>query len=153
MRKLLLLAGSLVGFGLITGSVTQGSPTLAGPGTIRITTREVEVRMDDRGAPGRSAGDVMVIRQLLYNKSIKRTPIGTTDVVCTYTSSSARQCSGTYDLPRGKIVVAGSIRFREFYKLAVIGGTEIYNNVRGTMSATRYGRNPRRELLIFRLVV
>ena len=75
------------------------------------------------------------------------------DLVCTYTGSATRQCSGTYVLPRGKIVVSGSLQFREFYKLAVVGGTEIYDNVRGSMTATLYARQPRREILIFRLVV
>ncbi len=153
MRKLLLLAGSLVAIALVTGSVTQGSPALSGPGTIKITSRDVDVSINDQGTPGRGAGDVILIRQLLYNKGIKKAPIGRSDLVCTYTDARTRQCNGTYFLPRGKIVVAGSLQYREFYKLAVIGGTEIYDNVRGTVTATRYTRLPRREILIFRLTV
>jgi hypothetical protein len=153
MRKLLLLAGALVGFTLLTGAVTQGSQALAGPGTIKITSRDIQVSFINRGSPGRGAGDVLLIRQLLYNKGIKKAPIGHSDLVCTYTGSTTRQCSGTYVLPRGKIVVSGSLQFREFYKLAVVGGTEIYDNVRGSMTATLYARQPRREILIFRLVV
>ena len=153
MRKLLLVACSLAAFALLTGAVTRGSPTLAGPGTIRITARDVTVSFDNRGAPSRGAGDVLLISQLLYNKGIRKAPIGRSDLVCTYTGPRTRQCSGTYVLPRGKIVVSGSIQFREFYKLAVVGGTEIYDNVRGSMSATIYHRMPRREVLIFRLVV
>ena len=38
MRKLLLISGALVGFALITGSITTGSAALPGPGTIRITS-------------------------------------------------------------------------------------------------------------------
>ena len=153
MKRMLLLVSSLVGFALLTGSVTQGSPSLAGPGTIRITAREIGLSVVDRGAPGRGPGDVILIRQFLYNKAIKKAPIGHSDLVCTYTGSKTRQCSGTYVLPRGKIVVAGSLQYREFYKLAVIGGTEIYDNVQGTLTATKYSLRPRRELLIFRLVV
>jgi hypothetical protein len=153
MRRPLLLLGALLGFALLTGSVTQGSPTLSGPGTIRITSRDIEVKLDNRGPTSRGTGDVLLIRQLLYNKGIKSAPIGRADLVCTYTGSRARQCSGTYVLPRGKIVVSGSLQYREFYKLAVVGGTEIYDNVRGSMTATRYARTPRRELLVFRLVV
>jgi hypothetical protein len=153
MRKLLLLAGALVVLALLTGSVIEGSSTLSGPGTIRITSLDVQVTVDDRSAPGRGPGDVLLIRQLLFNKGIKKAPIGHTDLVCTFTSPKARQCSGTYFLPRGKIVVGGSLRFRDFYKLAVVGGTEIYDNVRGTLTATMYSRRPRREILLFRLVV
>lgn len=153
MRRPILLVGALLGFALLTGSVTQGSPTLSGPGTIRLTSRDVQVSIVDRGAPGRDAGDVLVIRQLLFNKGIRKAAIGHTDLVCTYTGSRARQCSGTYFMPRGKIVVAGSLRFREFFKLAVVGGTDLYDNVRGSLTGTMYRRKPRGEILLFRLVV
>jgi hypothetical protein len=153
MRKLLLLSGALIGFALITGSVTQGSPALTGPGTIRITSLDVDVSLVNHGAASRGTGDVLLIRQLLFNKGIRKAAIGHTDLVCTYTGPRARQCSGTYSLPRGTIVVAGSLRFRDFFRLAVVGGTEIYDNVRGTLTATRYTKKPRREILIFRLVV
>ncbi len=153
MRKSFLLVGALLGFALLTGSITQGSPTLSGPGTARITSLDVQVSFDNRGPRSRGAGDVILIRQLLFNKGIRKDAIGHSDLVCTYTGSRARQCSGTYFLPRGKIVVAGSLRYREFFKLAVVGGTDIYNNVRGSMTGTTYTRNPRREILIFRLIV
>ena len=75
------------------------------------------------------------------------------DLVCTYTGPKARQCNGTYTLPKGTLVVAGSIRFRSFFRLAVVGGTEIYDNVRGSLTATKYTKRPRREILIFRLTI
>ena len=153
MRKLLLVSGALVGLALLTGSVTQGSPELTGPGTVRITSLDVKVSLVNRGAPSRGAGDVLLIRQLLFNKAIRKAPIGHSDLVCTYTGHKARQCSGTYSLPRGNIVVAGSLRFRDFFRLAVVGGTDLYDNVRGTLTATKYTKKPRREILLFRLVV
>jgi hypothetical protein len=121
-------------------------------GTIRITARDMDVAVVNRGPAGRSTGDVLVIRQLLYNKGITRNAIGHSDIVCTYTGRRSRQCNGTYFLPRGKIVVSGSMRWRMFFKLAVIGGTDLYNNVRGSMTGTLYSRGPRRELLVFRLI-
>jgi hypothetical protein len=60
-------------------------------------------------------------------------------------------CRGTYFLPRGKIMVSGSISNREIYELAIVGGTGLYNNARGTFTATRTALRPRREFLIFRL--
>ena len=112
----------------------------------------MDVELDNRGPARRSAGDVLLISQLLYNKGITRQAIGRSSMVCTYTSSRDRQCNGTYFLPKGKIVVSGSMRYRGFYKLAVVGGTDLYNNVRGSVSGTLYNRHPRRELLVFRLV-
>jgi len=40
-----------------------------------------------------------------------------------------------------------------FHELAVIGGTGLYDNVRGTVTSTLLSRNPERDLLVFRLVV
>jgi hypothetical protein len=153
MNHKLMLVVALLGFALVTGSVTSGSSELNPPGgTIRITSRDVEVALDNRGPSSRGTGDVLLIRQLLYNKGITRQAIGHSDVVCTYTGSRSRQCSGTYFLPKGKIVVSGSMRWRGFFKLAVVGGTDLYDNVRGSMSGTMLGRGPRRELLVFRLL-
>jgi hypothetical protein len=48
-------------------------------------------------------------------------------------------------------MLAGSITNREIYELAIVGGTGLYNNARGTFTATRMSLRPRREFLIFRL--
>ena len=153
MKKAFLVTGALVALALMTGSVTSGSSGLTGPGTINLTTRQLGTNFNDTGPPGRGPGDVVLIRELLYNKGIRKAPIGHSEMVCTYTGRRWQQCSGTYFLPRGKIVVAGSLRYREFFKLAVVGGTDLYDNVRGSVSATMYSRNPRRSILIFRLSV
>lgn len=153
MKKALMVTGTLAAFALVTGSVTSGSPGLTGPGTIKLTTRQIGATLSNNGPPGRGPGDVLLIRELLYNKGIRKAPIGHSEMVCTYTGMRWQQCSGTYFLPRGKIVVARSLRYREFFKLAVVGGTDLYDNVRGSVSATMYSRNPRRSILIFRLTV
>lgn len=153
MKQIPMLVVAMLGFALVTGSVTQGSNELNGPGTIRISSRDIDVAFDNRGASTRGSGDVLVIRQLLFNKGITQKAIGHSDLVCTFTARRSRQCNGTYFLPRGKIVVSGSLRYREFFKLAVVGGTDLYDNVRGSMTGTLLARGPRRELLIFRLIV
>jgi hypothetical protein len=153
MKKVLSVTGALVALALATGSVTSGSSDLAGPGTIKLTTKQIGVNLNDSGAPGRGPGDVILVRELLFNKGIRKAAIGHSEMVCTYTGRRWQQCSGTYFLPRGKIVVAGSLRYREFFKLAVVGGTDLYDNVRGSVSATMYSRNPRRSILIFRLTI
>lgn len=153
MRKLLLISGALVGFALITGSITTGRAALPGPATIRLTSTDVKVSLLNQGPRARGAGDVLLISQYLYNKGIRKAPLGHADLVCTFTGPRARQCSGTYSLPRGTIVVYGSVRFRAFFKLAIVGGTELYDNVRGSLIVTNIRRKPRGELLIFRVVV
>jgi hypothetical protein len=153
MKRALVATAVLVGAALVAGLVTSGSPALTSPGTIRLTTRAVKQQFVDRGTPGRGSGDLLVKRLLLYNKGIRARAIGFGDVVCTYTTRYARQCDATYTLPKGKIVVTGSYTFGQFHELAVIGGTGIYDNVRGTLTVTLLNRNPERDLLVFRLIV
>ena len=73
--------------------------------------------------------------------------------LCTFVDSGrSRSCRGTYILPKGKLVVGGSLLYRQFYDLAVLGGTGLYDNARGTLTVTRTGRNPVRNAIDFRLV-
>jgi hypothetical protein len=48
-------------------------------------------------------------------------------------------------------MVGGTLRYTELYQLAVLGGTGLYDNARGTVTVTRLGRRPTRELVVFRL--
>jgi hypothetical protein len=124
---------------------------LAGPATITITDREVEHARVDVGRRGPSVGDMEFSRSLLYNKRIREKPIGHSEVTCIATGQTSSSCTGTYFLPKGKIVVIGPTRFRELYELAVVGGTGLYANARGTLTVTSLGTRPARALLVFRL--
>src|SRR5207249_7576676 len=50
-------------------------------------------------------------------------------------------------------VATGTVRFRQFSELAIVGGTNLYNDARGTLTIIRTTHSPRpiRELLYFRL--
>jgi hypothetical protein len=145
-----LAAGALL-VALVVAAAASGSGSLTGPGTIRVTDRQVRHIHVDSGAPGR-AGDLDFYRQLLFNKGITPKAIGHSDVMCTNTGTGSMSCTGTYFFPQGKIMVGGVIGGRLFYELAVLGGTGLYDNARGTMTATFLGGNPPREFLVFRLV-
>ena len=153
MRKTFITVSLVAGLALLAGLLTSGSTALDSPGTIRLTTRAVKQQFVDRAPRGRGAGDVLVKRILLYNKGIRPRAIGHGDLICTYTTRYARQCDATYTLPKGKIVVTGSYTFSQFHELAVIGGTGLYDNVRGTVTVTLLARNPERDVLVFRLIV
>jgi hypothetical protein len=131
------------------GITAWASSAQTGPALIRITSTQSKY-MRINSAPG-TAGDSELIRQRLYNKKITKKPIGRADFLCTFTFGTQRACRVTYFLPQGKIVVGGSITNRAIYELAILGGTGLYNNARGTLTAIRTAKSPRREFLIFRL--
>jgi hypothetical protein len=150
MRKTLTIA--LAGTAVLTATAGAGT-RLTGPGTIRITSRQVSETRVDVGPKGLSPGDLDIVREQLFNTRITPKAIGHAELVCTYTVKNSRNCQGTFFLPRGKIVVAGPIFYRQLYELAVTGGTGLYDNVRGSVTVTATSSKPHREVLIFRLVV
>jgi hypothetical protein len=153
MKRTMQFGVALMGLALFVIAVAPASQALDRPGTIRITTREVAHRVFDHGPRGRGPGDVEVSRTLLFNKGITSRAIGHGEVVCTFTGRRSRVCNGTYFLPRGKIIVAGALVFRQFYEFAVLGGTGLYNNVQGSLTVTTTTPRPRRDILTFRLVL
>ena len=150
-RAGLLLAGALIGV-LAAGPLQGWSQASTGPATIRITDLEIAVSRVDVGARGTSPGDVEVVRSRLRERVTQNT-IGRSELVCTFVDRvRSRVCRGTYILPKGKIVVGGSILYSQFYDLAVVGGTGLYDNARGTLTVTQTSRKPVRNLVLFRLV-
>jgi hypothetical protein len=128
-----------------------GSRALDQPGTIKLTDRLVR-HIHVRGADKKTnAGALDFYRQQLFNKGITQSPIGHSDMTCINTGTGSQNCTGTYFLPKGKIMVGGVIATRLFYELAVMGGTGIYDNVRGSVTITYLGGIPAHEFLLFRL--
>ena len=153
MKHKLMIALAVLGFALATGAITRDSSALNPPGgTIRITARDLDVVVDNRGPARRSIGDVLLIQPAALQQGDHEAGDRPLRHRLHVHGPRSRQCNGTYFLPRGKIVVSGSMRYRGFFKLAVVGGTDLYNNVRGSVSGTLYSRGPRRELLVFRLI-
>jgi len=140
----------LVAAGLAALGVTAwASSAQTGPALIRITSTQKKYMFVNVGRG--TAGDMEIIRQRLFNKKITKRSIGRSELVCTFTFRRQRSCRATYFLPEGKIVIGGSITNRDIYDLAILGGTGLYNNARGTLTAIRLAKRPRREFLIFRL--
>jgi hypothetical protein len=127
------------------------APAATGPGTIRITDVQTQLRHVDGGPKGVGPGDLETIQLRLYNPSLGSKPIGRGAMICTFIDSRLRDCSATFILPRGTIVAGGAISSRLIYDLAVLGGTGLYDNARGTLTVTATKFSPRREVLVFRL--
>jgi hypothetical protein len=135
----------------VAAAVVPSALAITGPGTIRITNVQTSYRLVDEGRRGRSAGDLEIIQQSLYNRRVTAKPIGHAWILCTMLSRDARSCTTTYFLPKGSIVTSGVIGSRLIYELAVTGGTELYDNARGSLVVTTTALNPRRQVLVFRL--
>jgi hypothetical protein len=146
----------LVAAGIVAAAVAGGSDVLfasTGPATVRITAENERISAGvDAAPPGQSPGDTQIVRETLYNRRITDRAIGHAELVCTYTQGRSRLCEGTYFLPKGKLMVAGPLRYRQFYELAIVGGTELYDNARGSVTMTRVSDDPLRTLALFRLV-
>ncbi len=122
-----------------------------GPATIRITNVQTKLTTVDLGAHGPSPGDLEIIAQSLYNTRVTPSPIGRADILCTLLTTTTRNCTATYVLPKGRIVTSGVIGSRLIYELAITGGTELFDNARGSLVVTTTALNPRRQVLVFRL--
>ena len=145
----------LAGLGLLVATLAvPGAQALDRPGTIQVTNREIRHAHVDQGTDGNSVGDIDVYTSLIYNKRITPRAIGRETMMCTTVAQSSQTCSATIVLPKGQIVAEGLIGTRLIYQLAVVGGTGLYNNVKGAVTITSLQRKkPVRELLVFRLVV
>jgi hypothetical protein len=150
LRRMLLVAACLalgVAFGELRPSAAE-----TGPAQIRVTARQVQSSEIDLGRRGASPGDMLITAAQIFNVRVTPRPIGSYELVCTTIRTVSRSCQGTLVLPRGSVVVAGTMRHRPLYQLAVVGGTGLYDNARGTFTVTRTGTNPMRDVIVVRLV-
>ena len=150
--RLFIGAALLAGAGAAAyGSLDSNAAT--GPEFIRISDRQFGYSRVDVGPRGRSPGDQEIIFDKLFNRRITPKPIGSARFLCTFTTGRTRTCIATFDLAKGEVVATGTVRFRQFYDLAIVGGTGLYDNARGTLTIIRTTDRPRpiREFLYFRL--
>jgi hypothetical protein len=144
------LAAVIGGTALLNGwSMSTSAGT--GPARISITNREISRVRVDSGRPGRGVGDMQIVRYNLFNKRVSNKPIGHADYVCTFVTSGTRSCTATFFTSKGRIVAGGSIRYPQLYELAILGGTRLFDNARGTLTVYRTTQKPRRDRLVFRL--
>jgi hypothetical protein len=136
---------------LVGGVVGWRSSASTGPATIRVVDRQFGYTRVDVGKAGLSPGDSEVITTRIFNKRVTEKPIGSGRFICTFTNGLNRTCIATIGLPKGQIVATGAVRYRQLYELAVVGGTGLYDDARGTVTVIRTTRKPAREILLFRL--
>ena len=146
--RVLAIAAALAAAGALIG---RDSAAGTGPATIRVIDRQFGYTRVDIGRHGLSPGDSEVITTRVFNRKVTSRPIGSGRFICTFTNGLNRTCIATVTLPRGQLVASGGVRYRQFYELAVVGGTGLYDNARGTLTVIRTTKKPTREILYFRL--
>lgn len=128
-------------------SVFAGSVMAStGPATIRISDLQIADQTFGSGV-----GAQEIVRTKLYARSGKKGRIGDAVMICTSVSREQQSCTATFTLPKGTIVVTGVRQSHLLYELAIVGGTGLYDNARGTLTTTVIKLRPRSELLLFRL--
>jgi hypothetical protein len=127
------------------------APAAIGSADLRLTGFQTKRTNVDVNPRGRSAGDSDIITVTLYD-GVTAAPIGGGTLLCIFLGQASSSCTATYGLPQGRITTAGVIDNPRRYVVAITGGTELYDNARGTLAVTTTALNPRRELLVFHLV-
>lgn len=140
------LATALLVLAVAAAWLGTGSRASTGPATIRIT----DLQIGDLTL-GKGVGSREIVRTQLYQRSKPQQRLGSAAMVCTYVTLEQRSCTTTFTLPRGTIVASGVLGSRLLYELAIVGGTGVYDNARGTLTTTAIKLRPRRNLLLFRL--
>jgi hypothetical protein len=135
-----MLAAAVLGF------AADRSSEATGPAVVRLT--DAQTTYDHLGT---WVGAGEIARFTLFGSKSTTRAIGHGVIQCTYVGDSERNCTGTYILPRGTIETAGILRSRLLYTQAIIGGTGLFDNARGTLTVTAKQIKPRREILLFRL--
>jgi len=118
--------------------------SLEGPRLIRVVATTVTERGEFE-----ETSDVLFVNQELRGSAGNRIGEGTQQ--CTVGLEGVSTCLATYLLARGQIMLQGTRQRRDFYVLAVTGGTGIYSNAGGSLVATTLSLTPRRERLLFSL--
>ena len=139
----LVVVGALVVVGLTAG-LSSGA---TGPSIVRLTDLQTKLTSYGRS----SVGGGEIARLTLYGSGSATRPIGHGVLVCTGVGFKERRCDATYVLPRGTIETSGLLKSRLIYTNAIVGGTGLYDNARGTVTVTAKALRPRREILVFRL--
>lgn len=118
-----------------------------GPAAVRLTDRQASITHFGGGGTGSG----IVVRMRLFGSSSATRPIGHAVITCTNVGAGEQTCQGSYVLPKGMLETSGILRTRLFYTQAVVGGTGLFDNARGTLTVTAKTLSPRREILLFRL--
>jgi hypothetical protein len=125
----------------------------AGTGSVELRLASVQTKLVtvDVKPDRTNVGDTEIVMATIYN-GVAAAAMGQGAMLCTVLNQTARSCTATYALPQGRIVTAGVINNLRRYEVAIVGGTEVYDKVRGFLSVSTTTSRPVRQLLSFHLL-
>jgi hypothetical protein len=135
---------AVVGAAAFTAAWTAAA---TGRAVVRLT--DVQTTLTRFGPDGVGGGQVARLR--LYGSKSTTQPIGHAVLTCMSVGLGEQTCFGSYVLPRGTLETSGVLRKRLLYTQAIVGGTGLFDNARGTLTVIAKSVTPRREVLLFRL--
>ena len=127
---------------LVLGTVQRSEA--AGASLIRIFAIEVRASSE-----GQDPGDHFVALSVLADRNDRT--IGNSAISCTRSFENLSSCQATFVLPRGKIMTQGTRHSRDYYVLAIVGGTGLYSNAGGVLDTRIVAKG--RSRLLFSLVL
>ncbi len=103
--------------------------------TLTATSKIDRVQAVDNAPTGPSAGDMLIFTEKLFNKRGKQ--IGSDAASCVRLFDATSLCTGTYKLPRGRLMVQLQPGPTGTYDQAITGGTGRYAGARGTVTVAQ----------------
>lgn len=128
-------AATLAAAALVSGVGASSSGAASSVSSLRFYERPGPTSIVDNAPKGPKAGrgDLVLYANPVFDRH--GTQIGTDHGVCTMLDATESMCEATIVLPKGQIVTHGLQSARTRYEVAVIGGTDSYAGVHGTMTA------------------
>jgi hypothetical protein len=155
MRKRLVLALAVGLVALVTSAAIVSASQSSTPITKRQVIRVKEVTKQfhvvaDHGAPGPTAGDeIAVTTVFLKNGKI----VGRNAITCAFTSNTVAYCDGVSKMHGGQLTFQARVPKAALshrgasFRLAITGGTGIYQNVSGYGVVTTLSPRASRDTL------
>jgi hypothetical protein len=132
MKRTALIVMALAGVGAVALTSAASGGRQPAAVTLHAHSKVEHAQVVDNAPQGRSAGDVLVFTEQLLDTRGRN--IGSDAATCTYLFDQRSQCTGTYVLPGGQLMVqliqpgpTGT------YAQAIVGGTGRYARARGVV--------------------
>lgn len=97
---------------------------------------DVTVELDYRQV----RNNFITTHQHIYNRRITKRAIGHAESYCMNINSRSQFCHYLYRFPLGSIVAMGVSNSPVFHRVAIVGGTGVYSNVGGQITAVALSR-------------